>query len=284
MNTPRFDRFIAIDWSGAKAAYGHKIKVAIAERGDHPPKLIRQDEKWIRSEVLLWLRTQAESGPPSLIGFDFSFAPPFVDEGAFLPGEDSAETGPEFWAYIEHNTDDVDFGAASFLEARRGRYFYLGAKDGAKSDFMRLRACEKRFNAQGGGKPSSVFDAIGAAQVAKASFAGMRVLNQLQADVPIWPFEAPGTNCIVEIYCRLFIRHARGRGLKVRNWDDLNEALLALGSKPISKTWAGLNDDESDALIGAAGLRALADEPKYWNPEGLSASVRATEGWTFGVS
>ncbi|MGD8327330.1 MAG: hypothetical protein PVF65_10470 [Sphingomonadales bacterium] len=281
---PRFDRFIAIDWSGAKSAYGHKIKVAVAERGDNPPELIRQGDKWTRADVLEWLRGEALGGPPSLIGFDFSFAPPFVDEAAFLPGEDTAETGPAFWQFVERETDDADYGAASFLEARRGQHFYLGAKDGVKADFMRLRTCERRFNAQGGGKPSSIFDAIGAAQVAKASFAGMRVLNQLRAHIPIWPFDAPGHNCVVEIYCRLFIRHARGRGLKVRNWGDLNEALAALGSQLISKNWDGLNDDESDALIGAAGLRALADEAKYWNPEGLSASVRATEGWTFGVS
>lgn len=282
MTPPQFDRFIAIDWSGAKTAYGHKIKVAVAERGGTPPKLIRQSEKWTRAEVLDWLQAQQDSS--ALVGFDFSFAPPFVDEDAFLPGEDTAETGPAFWAYVDTHAEEDDFGAASFLERRRGQYFYLGAKDGVKADFMRLRACEKRFNAQGGGKPSSIFDAIGAAQVAKASFAGMRVLHQLRNHMPVWPFDAPGRHCVVEIYCRLFLRHALGRGLKIRNWTDMNDALEALGSKPIHSGWDGLNDDESDALVGAAGLRALADDPKYWNPEGLSASVRATEGWTFGVT
>src|SRR3546814_3948991 len=44
---------------------------------------------------------------------------------------------------------------------------------------MHFRQCKLAFNAKGGGKASTVYDAIGAAQVAKASFAGMRLLHHL---------------------------------------------------------------------------------------------------------
>src|SRR3546814_3239336 len=74
---------------------------------------------------------------------------------------------------------DDDLGAASFLEEHHRRHFYFGAADGKKADFMHFRQCELAFNAKGGGKASTVYDAIGAAQVAKASFAGMRLLHHL---------------------------------------------------------------------------------------------------------
>src|SRR3546814_7023078 len=64
---------------------------------------------------------------------------------------------------------DDDLGAASFLEEHHRRHFYFGAADGKKADFMHFRQCELAFNAKGGGKASTVYDAIGAAQVAKAS-------------------------------------------------------------------------------------------------------------------
>ena len=49
---------------------------------------------WARAEVADWLLTQ----PPGLLaGFDFSFAPPFVDHGCYLPGLPGARDGPGFW-------------------------------------------------------------------------------------------------------------------------------------------------------------------------------------------
>ncbi len=81
----RFESCVAIDWSGAK---GRRHKgIAIAEaRGDDAPRLVCPGHIWSRAEVLDWLvdRTAVE---PTLLGFDFSFAPPFVERGAYLPGE-----------------------------------------------------------------------------------------------------------------------------------------------------------------------------------------------------
>jgi hypothetical protein len=52
-----------------------------------------------------------------------------------------------------------------------------------KAGFMHFRQCDARLNAQGGRKTASAYDAIGAAQVAKASFLGMRLLHRLDGKV-----------------------------------------------------------------------------------------------------
>jgi hypothetical protein len=143
---------------------------------------------WSRGAIRAWIEAQAAA--PLLLGFDFSFAPPFAERRAYLPGEATPTTARAFWAYVDAHCPDADLGAASFLESRRGTHFYLGAADGVKAHFLHFRRCEARHNALGGGKPSTVYDAIGAAQVAKASFAGMRLLHHLGSAVPVWPFDA----------------------------------------------------------------------------------------------
>ncbi|MBB4632610.1 hypothetical protein [Sphingosinicella soli] len=283
MKNQRFQYFAAIDWSGAKGSRHKGIAVAIAEAGDAAPRLVKPGHVWSRTEALDWIAALAD-GPPTLVGMDFSFAPPFVGRGAYLPGEAAPDDARAFWAFVDAACEDEDLGAASFLERSYRRHFYFGKADGTKADFMHLRACEAAFNATGGGKPSTVFDAIGAAQVAKASFAGMRLLHHLAGRVPIWPFDPPPAkgSLLVEIYCRAFIRMSGGRGLKLRSLADLNTALAGLGSRPFAAD-RSLADHETDVLVTAAGLRHIAEDAGYWHPAGLDARLARTEGWTFGV-
>lgn len=278
----RFERFAAIDWSGAKGKKHKGIAVAIAA-GDAAPALVRPGYVWSRREVLDWLIETAEQAP-TLFGFDFSFAPPFAERGSYLPGEDVPDSAKSFWAYVEAQSDDEDLGAASFLEQRHRRHFYFGKADGTKADYMHFRAVEQRLNEQGGGKAATVYDAIGAAQVAKASFAGMRLLHRLDGRVPVWPFDPveAGGSAVVEIYGRLYIRMAGGSGRKLRHVDDLNAALAALGSLPVQSD-RDLSDHETDALVTAAGMRAHAAHPHAFDPPALSDEIAQTEGWTFGV-
>jgi hypothetical protein len=282
-----FAQFIAIDWSGAKPGnYKGKIQVAVCAPGTEAPKLYNPLGDWTRTAIAAWLRDTVATSAPALIGMDCSFSAPFVDRQSFLPGLSQAATAQQFWQEIDHQCDAPDFGAAEFLERYRGRYFYLGKADGEKSAFMRLRQCEIAYNEQGGRKPSSVFDAIGAAQVAKASFAGMRVLHHVSNHIQVWPFAAKraGASLLVEIYCQAFIRHAGLRGLKVRSRDELNVALKALGSRSVSdKALGTLTDDKTDVLISAAGLRRFSEEARFWQPVGLTPAIAQTEGWTFGV-
>ena len=128
--------------------------------------------------MLAWLLEQA-AREPTLFGFDCSFAPPLIERGEYLLGEPGVpKTAREFWAYVEATSGDEDLGAASFLETAHRRHFYFGIADGVKADFVRFRQCDARLNAQGGRKTASAYDAIGAAQVAKASFSGMRLLHR----------------------------------------------------------------------------------------------------------
>ena len=279
-----FAAFVAIDWSGAKGRRHKGIAIAQA-REDDPPRLVRPDHVWSREEVGDWLLKRA-AREPTLFGFDFSFAPPIVERGEYLPGErDVPATAREFWAYVDAKATDEDLGAASFLEQVHRRHFYFGIADGVKAGFMHFRQCDARLNAQGGRKTASAYDAIGAAQVAKASFSGMRLLHRLDGKVAVWPMDPlpEKDSAVVEIYTRIYLRRAGMPGTKLRTRRQLNEALKGLGSPPVRLRFEP-NDHQTDALVTAAGMRALArEEPRAFAPEGLTPHIAETEGWTFGV-
>ena len=278
-----FTRFACVDWSGAKGSRHPGIALAVCAAGDEAPRLINPPEKlWSRQGVAEWLLAQDDD---MLIGFDFSFAPPFIERGSYLPGDDVPASAKAFWAYVDHVCDDPDLGAASFLESHHRRHFYLGAADGVKSDYLFWRQCEL-LNKSTGKKASTVYDAIGASQVAKASFAGMRLLHQLRDAMAIWPFDPlPARGKVaLEIYTTIAARAAgvaKGRS-KVRDAISLDLALQALGSKP-HLPLNRYTDHATDALITAAWLRNVAENPQLWAPNALNFEIAATEGWTFGV-
>jgi hypothetical protein len=281
--TTGFDSFVAIDWSGAKGRQHKGIAIAEACR-DGPPRLVRPGHVWSREEVLDWLLRRAATAP-TLFGFDFSFAPPFMERGAYLPGEaDVPDSARAFWAYVDAVAPDEDLGAASFLETVHRRHFYFGIADGVKADFVRFRQCDARLNLQGGRKTASAFDPIGAAQVAKASFSGMRLLHRLAGKVAIWPMDPlpPKGSAVVEIYTRIYLRRAGLPGTKLRSRAELNLALKGLGSPPARLRFEP-DDHQTDALVTAAGMRALAADPRAFAPEGLTGDIAQREGWTFGV-
>lgn len=281
----RFTRFAVADWSGAKGNRHPGIAIAECGIGDDAPALVSPPGRhWSREAVLDWLSARTDD---LLIGFDFSFAPPFIARGAYLPGDETATDAARFHAYVDRRCDDPDLGAASFLEIHHRRHFYLGAVDGRKADFMHLRACEAHYNAGGGGKPSTVYDAIGAAQVAKASFAGMRLLSRLRAaGIAIWPFDPlPDRGpVVIEIYAQIAARAAGLRkGLsKIRDAVALDAALAVFGSRPHAPL-ARYTDHATDAILTAAWLRANAARAQLWSPPGLQPAIARTEGWTFGV-
>ncbi|WP_454280777.1 hypothetical protein [Sphingomonas sp. Marseille-Q8236] len=280
----RFTGFVAIDWSGAHGTSHPGIRMAMCGSGRAPPELVMPPGRaWSREGVAAWLLERAAE--PLLIGFDFSFSAPFVARGAHLPGDRPTVDARALWDYVDDSSNDPDLGARSFLEARRGRHFYFGAADGQKADFLHWRACE--IAPDGGRKPSTVYDAIGASQVAKASFAGMRLLRRIDGHVAIWPFDPiPSTGAlVVEIYTSIAARDAgrpRGRS-KIRSAEALDDALMALGSerhRPLDR----YDDHSTDAILTSAWLRKMAVRDDLWHPTGLSPLIARTEGWTFGVS
>ncbi|WP_447725492.1 hypothetical protein [Sphingomonas koreensis] len=282
----RFTRFAAIDWSGAKGRSHPGIALAVCEAGDAAPELVPPPGRhWSREGIRDWILARAVE--PLLIGFDMSFCAPMLDRGAYLPCESTATDARSFWAWIDAESGDEDLGAASFLDQRRGRHFYLGAADGPKANFIHFRRCEQHFNASGGGKVTTVYDAIGAAQVAKASFAGMRLLHALDGTVAIWPFDPlPDSEAVVvEIYTAIAARAAglpKGRS-KLRDAAALDAALTALGSHhhlPLAR----YDDHSTDAILTAAWLRASAGRTDLWHPPALTPEIARTEGWTFGIA
>ena len=279
-----FAAYVAIDWSGAKGKRHKGIAIAEA-RDEAAPRLVRAGHVWSREEVLAWLLRQAAM-EPTLFGFDFSFAPPLIERGEYLPDEPGVpSTAREFWSYVDVKSGDDDLGAASFLEDTHRKHFYFGIADGVKAGFMHFRQCDARLNAQGGRKTASAYDAIGAAQVAKASFSGMRFLHRLDRKVAIWPMDPlpERGSAVVEIYTRIYLRRAGLTGVKLRSRADLNRALEGLGSPPTRLRFEP-NDHQTDALVTAAGMRAFdLTEGGAFEPEGLTPEIAQTEGWTFGV-
>jgi hypothetical protein len=280
----QFSAYVAIDWSGAKGKRHKGIAIAEA-RGQGAPRLVRPGHVWSREEVLHWLLKRAAK-EPTLFGFDFSAVPPLIERGEYLPGEPEVpKTAREFWTYVDRVSTDEDLGAASFLEQAHRRHFYFGIADGVKAGFMHFRQCDARLNAQGGRKIASTYDAIGAAQVAKGSFSGMRLLHQLDGKVAIWPMDPlpERGSVVVEIYTRIYLRRAGLSGVKLRSRADLNRALKGLGSPPARLRFEP-NDHQTDALVTAAGMRQLVTtEPRAFDPEGLTPQIAQTEGWTLGV-
>jgi hypothetical protein len=60
-------------------------------------------------------------------------------------------------------------------------------------------------------------------------------------------------------------------------------ALKGLGSPPARLRFEP-NDHQTDALVTAAGMRVLSrEEPRAFEPAGLTPEIARTEGWTFGV-
>jgi len=278
-----FDRFVAIDWTGAKGERHAAIAVAECVAGDAAPTLIRPGHRWSRGEVFDFVAELGTRGERALVGFDFSFSFPFADRHAFFPGDpDSPADARALWAEVDKAANkDAHFAAHGAIDRRRWHY-WLGAHDGDKAAKARLRTVERVWAAKRRGAASSVFALLGAAQCGKASLSGMRLLHRW--GLPVWPFDpAPATGpLIVEIYCRTFAADGGVRG-KIRDRVALDAALARLGSTPTDGLPTTFADHIGDALISAAGMRHAARNPSIWSPDGLDA-VRRTEGWTFGVT
>jgi len=287
----RFIHFAALDWSGARGPRQRGIALAVAS-GAAAPVLIRPGHVWSRGEIAMWIEDIAASGTDMLIGFDFSAAFAFADRGAYFPlWSESPADMPALWALVEGlAADDPHYEIGGFLRhAEARRHFRHGR--GEVGDLFepgagRLRIVERHQRATKQAASVSNFNLVGAAQVGKASLAGMRVLHRLRGTIPLWPLDpvpAKGP-LLVEIYTSLAARAAgmaAGRS-KIRDGATLDAALAALGSPPAGLS-GPISDHASDALLAAAWLRAIAGDAATWSPTALSDTLARTEGWTFGI-
>ena len=287
----RFRHFVAIDWSGASGERHKGLAVAVADAAGGPPVLVRHH--WSRGDILAVL---ADLPPDTLAGLDLGLSLPFADCGAFFPGwSESPPDARALWALVERlSASDPHLGASGFVDhPEASRYFRRhGGREGAafRCDDAahgrgRFRVTEIEQAAMGC-KPYSNFNLVGAAQVGKSSLTGMRVLHALGGAVPVWPVDPlpPSGSILVEIYTTIAAMAAgrSPRRAKMRSFEDLNEALAALGSPPVAGTGA-LDDHATDALLAAAWLRTIAHRPELWSPAKMTPEIARTEGWTFGV-
>ena len=268
-----FDTFVGIDWSGARGTRHRSVQVAIAESGNVAPRVVLPPNGvWSRQGVLDWLAALAGD---VLIGMDAGFG------FAAVPGFDGPARA--LWADIDTVcADEPDLGGHAYVDHRR-EAFWLGAADGPRHLRAHLRATEAAYAASKLGQPTSNFVLLGAAQVGKATLSAMRLLHRLPH--PVWPFDAVPESgpLLVEIYAQAFARMGGVRG-KIRDRVMLDRVLAVHGSAAMPAGFdATFPDHVGDALVTAAGLRAIHAQPHWWAPAGLAA-VAQTEGWTFGVA
>ncbi len=287
----RFTDFVCIDWSGQAVERPKGLALAHARTGRAAPILFAPDKGWSRPAILDWLLRHAEAGTDMLVGLDLSPALPFVDCGGYFPSwNESPPDAKSLWAMVDRlSAGDPYLSATSFVHhLEASRYFRrqglpLGDRFGTEGR-GRLRVVEHRQREQQL-SPTSCFNLVGAAQVGKSSLTGMRLLHRLQGRVPVWPYDPVPTSgpLIVEIYTSIAARRAGLRaGLsKIRTGEALDLALAALDSDP-HRPLPRYYDHATDAMITAAWLRLVVDDPQLWTPPGLAAVAR-TEGWTFGV-
>lgn len=249
---------------------------------------------WAREDVLALLREDLPRD--TLVGMDLGISLPFADAEAFFPGWNASPSDArELWALIDNICrGDPHLECGSFVSHPEASRYFRHSKEhvgdrfhlpGAPTREGRFRVAEHAQRAQGV-RPVSNFNLVGAAQVGKSSLTGMRMLHRLQGHVSVWPIDAPPQEgpVVVEMYTSIA---ARGGGVggaktKLRTYEDLNAALSQLDS-PGVRGEGPIDDHSSDALVTAAWLRKIGHEPAYWRPEGLSAEVACTEGWTFGA-
>jgi hypothetical protein len=90
---------------------------------------------------------------------------------------------------------------------------------------------------------------------------------------------------IVEIYTSLAAL-AGGRSVgrtKMKTGAVLDAALVHIGSAATGIT-GSIDDHKSDAILTAAWLRSIAEQPALWHPPAMIPEIAVTEGWTFGIA
>jgi hypothetical protein len=290
----RFQRFAAIDWSGAAGERHKGLALAICDTESGAPRLVRAGHVWSRPDVLDWLLAEMPQG--TLVGLDLGASLPFADCGAFFPGwEASPPDAKALWRLVDELChDDPHLAATSFVDhLEASRYFRRhGGREGAQfhapdADHRRGRfRVTEAAQAEMGCKPYSNFNLIGAAQVGKSSLTGMRVLHRLDGRLPVWPFDPlpESGSMVLEIYTAIAAMtggRTPGRS-KMKTVAELNAALAAIGSPPVEGLGT-IDDHGAAALLTAAWLRRVHTRRELWHPRGLTRAIARTEGWTFGA-
>jgi len=258
---PQFDRYIGIDYSGAKTPTSSLsgLRVYAADRTSPPTEVLPQPSPrkyWTREGIAEWLRDELNKTAPVLVGIDHAFSFPL----AYFEKHRLPHDWPAFLDDFQHHwpTDDdiyvrfVRDGACGNSSRRRGDPSWLRLTElwtaSAKSVF--------RFKVPG--------------EVATSTHAGLPWLRYLRTHcrerVHFWPsdgWEIPAARSVVaEVYPSLWTRRF-----------------------PKDE---GRNDDQH-AAYATAGWLQRADTngslPRFFNPalESEERIIAQVEGWILGV-
>lgn len=283
---PAFDRFYGIDWSGSKARRLPGLRVAECAPGTAAPNLLDGPQSgglWRRLDVLALLEREIAAGTRVLAGFDFAFAYAHADRGAYFP-----ETGPDpsdiraLWAFVEDlagETEDLYAGSV-YAPGSPVADHYLSPLGRGSLYAYRQRRAEQAC--------AGCHHAASGVQVHRCRQCGYRLGG---GDAAAAPDRRPRRRLAFRrtgpgyagggVPRRYFI----AAGQDPRAWREratVDATLAGYGSAAYSGPVLD-TEDKADAVVAAAALRALSEDPAVWSAPGREPASRL-EGWIFGVT
>lgn len=284
MTAARFDEVWAVDWSGARGRVTG-IAVACLAPGAAAPALIPPPAAahWTRAAVVDLLAAAIGQGRRILVGFDFAFGLP----AELLPalGLGDCRGLPCVWRAVDEACAGApDLHGGPFVDAAPAGLFWRGGPR-PSGWIAAMRMTDTRCAEALAARPESVMKLVGAKQVGLGALAGMRSLAALRRRcgprLAVWPTDAPGRGSVaVEMFPTVYRRRATGSTAKIRDAGLLSRALSSFGCAT-PPTDGRLDDDATDALVAAAGLR---EDARGVDAFALPSAPRVRrEGWIFGV-
>ena len=231
---------IAIDWSGAKRPK-NKIWIAEANNGS----LSRLEPVASREQALKQVIEQLARDSRTIVGLDFAFSMP-----AWFLGSLGVLSVLELWKVVAEKEEGWLQECASPFWGRPGK-----RKPELQAHY---RITEASLPGVNGITPRSCFQIGGAGAVGTGSIRGMPFLLKMrQAGFAIWPFDAPSSRIVVEIYPRILTGPVKKNSLQCRA-EYLNRYWPDLPSK-LRKTAAN-SEDAFDAAVSALVMQRHLDE------------------------
>lgn len=268
-----FDRFLGVDWSGAKAG-GNVYLAEVVRVPDRAGLAVVRVERSSRAKVESELRVAPERR--TLAGLDFSFSFP----ESFLLDGGTGWTWPELrrWAAGLVSSSDGDVRAALHAAPERDQFRLV---PGDRAPLLRRRTEEECVPL-----PASVFDlVVYQRQVTLGTIHGMAVLDHL-ADVEhvaVWPYDgdrvASAATVVAEAYPSMWLDPDLRKGSDADRREQVSRWRVRPDVTGLDADTVALLHRSGDAADALAVALALSDVP-------LNAPDDATvarEGWILGV-
>jgi len=251
---PAFERFIGIDYSGAKGPNDPVTSIRVfSASAKHIPSEIRPPDgrHWSRKTLFEWLRRELEQAPPTLVGLDHGLSFPKI---YFLRHQ--LRDWPAFLAHVLRTMPTHQVS----IETLRHDHRLQSESPHA------LRLCEAWTSSA-----KSVFQFDIQGSVAKSTYAGLpwiALLRQhFERRIFFWPFDGSmppdGVSVICETYPALYKRRYRR---SAEHGPDAHDAFAIA-------RW--MQDMQQRGVLGDYFLPPLTAEE--W-------ALTRLEGWILGVT